>query len=98
MQIANAKCAARWCVALTLVALLGRVGPSVAQVQWPNRANDSGKIFPEEVVVTAKRLLTDEQMTEHVEKALKATDSTKAATTARLPTAWCASRPSSVVS
>ena len=70
MRVASAKYAARWCVALTLVALLGLGGPSAAQVPWPDRANEPGKTFPGEVVVTARRLFTDEQMTEHVEKAL----------------------------
>jgi osmotically-inducible protein OsmY len=61
----------RLCVALMLAVLLGRLGSGVAQVRT-NTANERAKTSLEEVVVTANRHLTDEQVTEQVEKALAA--------------------------
>jgi osmotically-inducible protein OsmY len=52
-----------------LAVLLGRLGSGVAQVRT-DTANELAKTSLEEVVVTAKRHLTDEQVTEQVEKAL----------------------------
>jgi osmotically-inducible protein OsmY len=52
-----------------LVVLLGGLGSGVAQVR-PDAANEPAKTSLQEVVVTAQRHLTDEQVTEQVEKAL----------------------------
>jgi osmotically-inducible protein OsmY len=52
-----------------LVALLGRSGSGDAQVRV-DPAREPAKASLAEVVVTATRHLTDEQMTEQVEKAL----------------------------
>jgi osmotically-inducible protein OsmY len=70
-RIANAQScmATRLCVALMLAVLLGRLGSGVAQVRT-NTANERAKTSLEEVVVTATRHLTDEQVTKQVEKAL----------------------------
>jgi hypothetical protein len=56
-------------VALTLIVLLGRFGSGVAQART-DTASERAKTPLEEVVVTAKRHLTDEQVTQQVEKAL----------------------------
>ena len=52
-----------------LVGLLGRLAPGVAQVR-PDVANEAANTPRAQVVVTAKRHLTDEQVTEQVENAL----------------------------
>ena len=61
----------RFCVALTLVLvlLLGRLAAGVAQVRM-DAATGAANTPRAEVVVTAKRHLTDEQLTEQIEKAL----------------------------
>jgi hypothetical protein len=53
----------RLCVALMVTVLLGRFGSAVAQV--PRDTNsERGKTPLEEVVITAQRHLTDEQLRE----------------------------------
>jgi osmotically-inducible protein OsmY len=59
----------RSCVALMVIVLAGRFGSAVAQVPSDTKGERS-KTPLEEVVVTAQRHLTDEQVTEQVERAL----------------------------
>ena len=59
----------RLCVALMVIVLLWRFGSAVAQVPRDTKS-ERGKTPLEEVVVTAQRHLTDEQVTEQVERAL----------------------------